>query len=286
MLNKKKTAERARLRFLLALPLAGGMLCASTVAFTKDYGYVDLLPEKSESTLAIFQDPPQVIQSKQINPLPPVGRKPARAARPLSPNKRTFITQYEKDKKTGTLVIKDQRLVLVNGNVMDLKSFYGVTNAETIHYSGPSLATKKFGLAGKSGAVEITGKNLRYFKQPVESSEIKFPPPVLIERRAKPAVRKLQVEPSKIIAADTIKEIRLKKGIIYASATRKVPLRLANSRVIEFREIPQRHTDSLRKVKLKLNPTRAKKNEIIEIRLKEDEKPKELIFQLKEKPAG
>lgn len=65
MLNKKRTAGWARLKFLLALPLMGGMLCVSTVAFTKEYGYIDLLPEKSEAINALFQDPPaKATQSK------------------------------------------------------------------------------------------------------------------------------------------------------------------------------------------------------------------------------
>jgi hypothetical protein len=53
MLNKKRTAGWARLRLLLTLPLTGAMLCTSTMAFTKDYGYVDLLPEKSEIAVPV-----------------------------------------------------------------------------------------------------------------------------------------------------------------------------------------------------------------------------------------
>jgi beta-lactamase regulating signal transducer with metallopeptidase domain len=42
MLNQKKSASWARLKLLLALPITVGMLCISTVAFTKDYGFVEL----------------------------------------------------------------------------------------------------------------------------------------------------------------------------------------------------------------------------------------------------
>ncbi len=68
MLNKKRTAGWARLRLLLALPLTGSMLCMSTMAFTKDYGYVDLLPEKSEFTTPI-QDNPKVENIKKNDTL-------------------------------------------------------------------------------------------------------------------------------------------------------------------------------------------------------------------------
>lgn len=56
MLNKERSTGRARLKLLLALPIAGGMLCASTMAFTKDYAMIDLYPEKYESTQSVKQD--------------------------------------------------------------------------------------------------------------------------------------------------------------------------------------------------------------------------------------
>lgn len=42
MLNKEKSAGRARLRFLLAVPIAAAMVCSSSMAFTKDYAKIDL----------------------------------------------------------------------------------------------------------------------------------------------------------------------------------------------------------------------------------------------------
>ncbi|KIA91520.1 hypothetical protein OC25_20935 [Pedobacter kyungheensis] len=45
MLNQKKSARWARLKLLLVLPVTAGILCISTMAFTKDYGFVDLMPE-------------------------------------------------------------------------------------------------------------------------------------------------------------------------------------------------------------------------------------------------
>ncbi|SHG39895.1 BlaR1 peptidase M56 [Pedobacter caeni] len=49
MLNKEKSTGRARLKLLFALPLVGGMLLTSTVAFTKDYGLLDFYPDKMSS---------------------------------------------------------------------------------------------------------------------------------------------------------------------------------------------------------------------------------------------
>ncbi|HEY9195373.1 MAG TPA: M56 family metallopeptidase, partial [Mucilaginibacter sp.] len=45
MLNQKRSGNLARLKYLLALPLCAGMLCASTLAFSKNYGWVDLAPK-------------------------------------------------------------------------------------------------------------------------------------------------------------------------------------------------------------------------------------------------
>ena len=59
MLNKEKSTGRARLKLLFALPIAGGMLCASTMAFTKDYAMIDLYPEKYESNQSVKQETPK-----------------------------------------------------------------------------------------------------------------------------------------------------------------------------------------------------------------------------------
>ena len=66
MLNKNKTASGARLRILLSLPLIGGMVCLSTKAFSKDYGYFDLLPAAKT----------QVAAPQQTVPPPPREPKP------------------------------------------------------------------------------------------------------------------------------------------------------------------------------------------------------------------
>ncbi|MBS1531271.1 MAG: hypothetical protein JSU01_13275 [Bacteroidetes bacterium] len=44
MLHQKRSGNAARLKYLLTLPLLGGALCASTLAFAKDYGWIDIAP--------------------------------------------------------------------------------------------------------------------------------------------------------------------------------------------------------------------------------------------------
>ncbi|MBD1366312.1 energy transducer TonB [Mucilaginibacter sp. ZT4R22] len=44
MLNQKRSGSLARLKYLAAVPLCVGMLCASTLVFSKDYAFIDLAP--------------------------------------------------------------------------------------------------------------------------------------------------------------------------------------------------------------------------------------------------
>lgn len=66
MLNKEKSTGRARLKLLLALPLVGGMLCTSTVAFTKDYGLVDFYPNTIK-TIGIERYTQDTTRKKEAN---------------------------------------------------------------------------------------------------------------------------------------------------------------------------------------------------------------------------
>ena len=51
MLNKNRSGKLARLKYLAALPLCAGMLCTSTLAFSKDYGWIDLAPRKHHAVI-------------------------------------------------------------------------------------------------------------------------------------------------------------------------------------------------------------------------------------------
>jgi hypothetical protein len=51
MLNQKRSGNLARLKYLVALPICAGMLCASTLAFSKNYVLVDLAPKATRQLL-------------------------------------------------------------------------------------------------------------------------------------------------------------------------------------------------------------------------------------------
>ncbi|WP_316768192.1 M56 family metallopeptidase [Pedobacter frigiditerrae] len=195
MLNKKRTADWARLRLLLTVPLVGVMLCTSTMAFTKDYGYVDLLPEKSKTAETIQQEVPQEKEVKQTAPKAKTVKKDQVKFPPpivqASGNDR-FSPMYRKDKKTGQPLLSETRLIIINGKpVEDITKFYGVYNAKSIVYRTKEGSLKKYGEKGKNGAVEITGNDIKYFTvvtlpsaPPVEpppprQDKVRFPPPIV-----------------------------------------------------------------------------------------------------------
>ncbi|WP_231465182.1 M56 family metallopeptidase [Pedobacter sp. Leaf132] len=66
MLNQKKSAKWARLRLLVAMPLVGAMLCTSTMAFTKDYGILDLYPKSNLGNFSPKQTTPKKAKAKEI----------------------------------------------------------------------------------------------------------------------------------------------------------------------------------------------------------------------------
>jgi outer membrane biosynthesis protein TonB len=70
MLNQQRSGSLARLKYLLVVPLCAGMVCASTLAFSKSYGF-DLLPQapqKAEKTTAKSKVPPPPPVVVQLTP--------------------------------------------------------------------------------------------------------------------------------------------------------------------------------------------------------------------------
>ncbi|WP_161805848.1 M56 family metallopeptidase [Pedobacter sp. Hv1] len=179
MLNKKRTARWAKLRLLLVLPLGGAMLCTSTMAFTKDYGFVDLLPEKSESVNLALQDvPPTTLKLSAVKEVPVKQAKMTWA--------NSFIPLLITDSKTRKIRSVEKRYIVINGKRIDnLNTFYGVTNIQSKKELNAGQAIKKYGDEAKFGAVEINGKEIKWIKTPADGpppptmDQIKFPPPVV-----------------------------------------------------------------------------------------------------------
>jgi hypothetical protein len=71
MLNKQKSGGLAKLKFLLLVPLTGGLLFTSTMAFSKEYVLFDLLPQDNLTGENMLQDVPKPDKTKKVSPPPP-----------------------------------------------------------------------------------------------------------------------------------------------------------------------------------------------------------------------
>jgi len=75
MLNQKRSGNLARLKYLVAVPICAGMLCASTLAFSKDYALIDLAPGHHQPALPTLADSIPKVKLQQndtrLQPPPP-----------------------------------------------------------------------------------------------------------------------------------------------------------------------------------------------------------------------
>ncbi len=179
MLNKEKTANWARLKYLLAVPLGAGLLCASTLGFSKSYGYLEIGSQKEMKQ--------EAAKSKQ--------------------EKKTYYPDYKYDENNNFISL-EKRAIVINGKVIkDKNKYYGSAEAEKIFFLSSEDAIKKYGNEGKDGAVEIIGKDVKMApappKMPKEnknkSGRLKSPPPAI---ENPPKGKKLKKFPPPIVIPD------------------------------------------------------------------------------------
>jgi hypothetical protein len=160
MLNKKRSAARAGLKVLLAVPIVVSMLFASTVAFTKDYATVDLYPQKHHVDMS------KVTSTRPIQ-------------EPTIETIKFFKLNHKIDKKSENVLKYDTRLVVINGKVasdviVQVEGFDKMTELKG------KEATDKYGSKAASGALEFTGKNIKTLGI---RHIVKFPPPIVVENK-------------------------------------------------------------------------------------------------------
>lgn len=168
MLNKEKTAKWARLKYLLAVPLGTGLLCASTLGFSKSYGYVEIGAQREIK--------PEITQSTQ--------------------QKKTYYPKYKHD-KNGNFISLEERLIVINGKIIANKNkYYGTSEVDKIVFLNSADAIKKYGAEkGKNGAVELYG----------EKATLTFPPPILKSSTQHREVKALSPNPPKVVKQDQVK---------------------------------------------------------------------------------
>lgn len=176
MLNRKRTATCARLSWLLVLPLGGVMLASSTMASTKND--VVLHSEEMMVVKTYVQEPLQT-------PPPPVSSAPIKKERTgtvKKPIRKSFFPVLVTERQYGKIHSVEKRYILINGKkVSDLSTFYGVTNAQKVLHLNAEVATRKYGKEAGFGAVEITGNNLNWLKEPraPKEEQVMFSAPIV-----------------------------------------------------------------------------------------------------------
>jgi len=194
MLYQKKSGKGARLKYLLALPLTAGLLCASTMAFTaKTYGLVDLAPAKTN-----IKEPIKLVQP-------------------------TFAKATENDNRVEILpatIIDKTPIVVGDGDIIHTKAPAGFKyndlstanyahllkiNAKLVHsvkMLAPDAAKAKYGAKSANGIVLV---------------EFTFPPPIV---RPDPVVTAADVQPEFIGGMDALAKF-LQKYVRYPSADKQ-----------------------------------------------------------------
>ncbi|TDQ07044.1 BlaR1 peptidase M56 [Pedobacter metabolipauper] len=217
MLNQKRSGDRARLKLLLVLPIVGGMLCASTMAFSKDYTMLDLYPEKYEAVKNVVQDtvvkkktttkkeqvkfpPPKVEQVKFPPPIVKKNGQRIPPPPPIEPNTKTVKGKQVTGKKIPEPKVEQVRfpppIVTRDGEelpppppvepdsktIKGKKASSGVKKDQVILPPPPPIEPNSKTVKGKV----IPGK-----KSPatgVKKDQVKFPPPIVkpIKREVPP----------------------------------------------------------------------------------------------------
>jgi hypothetical protein len=149
MLNQQRSGKLARLKYLIAVPVCAGLLCASTLGFSKNYGWIDLSPLNSvkSNAAAVKLNIPlaDTLISKK-------GYKYTEAFYTKNGFKACTVTFYEADGKKSSF----------NSNLI---------SASTIN-----LLTDKYGYIFPNGTMPPPPPKPKV-------DQIKFPPPVVKSKK-------------------------------------------------------------------------------------------------------
>jgi TonB family protein len=102
MLNQQRSGSLARLKYLVAVPICAGLLCASTLAFSKSYTLLDLDPAKTVVAKPVHKDhinKSAAVATEQITLSSTDNGDIARSGDKFEPeNVATNVTQPEEDR--------------------------------------------------------------------------------------------------------------------------------------------------------------------------------------------
>jgi len=171
MLHQKRSGNLARLKYLLTLPVCAGLLCVSTLAISKTYGWVDLAPHHKST---IFFSPQLQKSNADTN-------KNRHKSSTYTYNNNNITGKGYAYKETGYLINgkTDFRVIITEKNG-EQKSFFrdGSTQAQK------KLLQEKYGYTFPS--MEIFAKLPPPPPAPAAPAKLhsprpaRFPPPVIV----------------------------------------------------------------------------------------------------------
>ena len=229
MLNQKKSARWARLKLLLILPITTGILCISTMAFTKDYGFVELGSSLKEH------------YTKQDTVKKPFDTNDGIHV----PNPNALYLALRTDPKTKKLTTYTKKLILLNGKELKAGTSGGIKNIKHMIKLDATTAKAKYGKKGDFGAIEIFSSNPEIIGTP---PKVKLP--------ANSSEKIIILPPPPPIGDDTTKKKKLKevttkahKAAMEAKTVQGYPIGTKNQ-TIEIKPAPQSDT-KLKEVTIK-----------------------------------
>lgn len=107
MLHQKRSGSLARLKYLMAVPLCAGLLCESTLGFSKSYGLIDIAPQhlqkkdtantkKKIKIIDVVLQPPPKKHAAPVSQVPPVKAQNIQKLPPPPPPKPPVKAQNAK----------------------------------------------------------------------------------------------------------------------------------------------------------------------------------------------
>ncbi|GAB3906496.1 M56 family metallopeptidase [Mucilaginibacter boryungensis] len=176
MLHQKRSGSLARLKYLVALPLLAGMLCLSTLGFTKNYSMIDLAPAKAVT----HANAPAMNQNKSKLPitLPDKSVQPQTPKMPPPPPPLTGTT------RTG---YKYNQEGFVSNGKTDFKVSITEKNGKVVDYykSKATPAVLKM-LSMKYGYTFPSADKIKFPQpivapdKPLKPGKVRFPQPVAV----------------------------------------------------------------------------------------------------------
>lgn len=213
MLNQKRSGNLARLKYLMAVPICAGMLCASTLGFSKTYGWVDLAPSKNAQTakLPLHKDTPN--DGKFIYVIKPTSYSSSRLEEIKAElEKRGYKMTYS-EKNMGT----KQAQVSVNIEKLSKKgtvqSVYGTFNLDEMKQDGYVIMfggdEKSLFMSDRQKENSVTPKDIsKLLPPPPPVPSVNAPQPKAVTKRPPPlppaAPKSVSNKPSKIIDVQLI----------------------------------------------------------------------------------